>query len=57
MRRAERRRVSRPPVTLIGVEHDAVPHADGAVDPLWCLVLDGFHPDLERVREALLTLA
>lgn len=29
----------------------------GVVDPLWCVVLEGFDPDRERVREALAALA
>lgn len=36
-------------------ERHELPRVD--VDPLWCVVLDGFDPDLERAREALVALA
>ena len=39
------------------MEHVAIADANAADARLWCVVFDGFDPDLERVRESLLTLA
>ncbi|MGD9700972.1 MAG: glycosyl hydrolase family 65 protein [Acidimicrobiia bacterium] len=47
---------------IVPTDVEAAAHFDGFdpdadFDPLWCVVLDGFDPDQERVREALMALA
>jgi hypothetical protein len=47
--------VALTPRTDMGRQLDGLVAVD--VDPLWCIVLEGFDPQTERVRGALMALA